>query len=128
MKVYICGNESLSFDSAPFRFLQKLKKEFKNIEFLPADPNENFPPNSERTLYILDTVALLEKPMLITIDDFIDLKKTPVSPHDYDLLFHLLLLKKMGKINTVHILGIPSFWKDEKMICALLKEMITMST
>jgi Ni,Fe-hydrogenase maturation factor len=107
MKIYVFGNPLVNKDSLPLKLLPELKKEFPKIEFIVADPNENFPPNGERDLIILDTVMGIKKPTILDLDDFQKNEKTPVSPHDYDLLFHLLLLKKTKKIREVKIIGLP---------------------
>ena len=107
MKIYVFGNPLVNKDSLPLKLLPELKKEFPKIEFIVADPNENFPPNCERDLIILDTVMGIKKPTILDLDDFQKNEKTPVSPHDYDLLFHLLLLKKTKKIREVKIIGLP---------------------
>ncbi len=107
MKIYVFGNPLVKEDCLPLELSNQLKNKFKEIEFIPADPNENFPPKGEKDLVILDTVKGIKKPMLLDLDDFEKKKKTPLSPHDYDLLFHLLLLKKLKKINKVLIIGVP---------------------
>jgi len=94
-------------DSLVLKILPELKKLFPQIKFETVDPNENFPPKGEENLIILDTVMGIKKPMILDLDDFNKKKKTPITPHDYDLLFHLLFLKKMKKIEKVIILGIP---------------------
>jgi len=71
------------------------------------DPNENFPPANEKNPHIIDTVAGIGKPIMIDLSDLRKIDVTPVSPHDYDLLFHLLLLKKLKKIDSAVIYGIP---------------------
>lgn len=107
VKIYIFGNELVKEDSLSIRLLPELKKQFPDINFIIADPNENFPPKDEKNLIILDTVINIKDPTIFDIDDFIKNKKTPISPHDYDLLFHLLLLKKLKRLNKVVIIGIP---------------------
>ncbi len=108
-KIYIFGNPLVLEDSIPFQFIDELKQIFPQIDFKIVDPNENFPPEGEKELVILDTVKGISKPEILDLDNFEKQTKTPISPHDYDLLFHLLLLKKMKKINKVQIIGIPSF-------------------
>lgn len=106
-KIYIFGNPLIKEDNLPLKLIDKLKKKFPKIDFITTDPNENFPPKGEKNLIILDTVKGIKKPMILDLDDFENKKKTPVSTHDYDLLLHLLLLKKMKKINKVRIIGLP---------------------
>ncbi len=113
MKIYIFGNPLVKEDSLPLRILPTLKKLFPRIEFIIADPNENFPPKSEKDLIILDTVKGIKEPMILNLDDLADIKSTPISPHDYDLLFHLLLLKKTKKLNHVKIIGVPEKKRGE---------------
>lgn len=110
MKIYVFGNPLLKEDSLPLKILPALKKLFPCIKFVVVDPNENFPPKGEKNLVILDTVIGIKEPMILDLDDFdppAGGKKTPASPHDYDLLFHLLLLKKLGKIKKIKIIGVP---------------------
>lgn len=108
MKIYVLGNPLLKEDSLPLKILPKLKKELPKINFEIIDPNENFPPKDEKELIILDTVLGIKKPCILNLADFENKKKTPISPHDYDLLFHLLLLKKIKKLKKVIIIGIPA--------------------
>lgn len=107
MKIYVFGNPLVKEDSIPLKLLPDLIKSFPKVEFIITDPNENFPPHGEKDLIILDTVIGIKKPTVLNLDDFEKNKGTPISPHDYDLLFHLLLLKKLKKINNAKILGIP---------------------
>lgn len=106
MRIYVFGNPLLKEDSIPLKLLPKLKKIFPKIEFIITDPNENFPPNEEKNLIILDTVKGIKKPMILDLSNLESIKSTPISPHDYDLMFHLQLLLKLKKINSVKIIAI----------------------
>jgi len=116
MKIYVFGNPLVSEDSLSLLMLPRLKKEFPEIKFEVVDPNENFPPSREMNLIILDSVKEINKVMLLDYSDLISVEKSPVSPHDYDLLLHLLLLKKMGKINEVKIIGVPYGAKQNEIL------------
>ncbi len=107
LKIYVFGNPLVKEDSLPIKLLPDLQKAFPKIEFIVIDPNENFPPSGEKDLTILDTVIGIKKPTILNLDDFGSKGKTPISPHDYDLLFHLLLLIKLKKIYSVKIIGLP---------------------
>ena len=107
MKIYVFGNPLVEEDSVPLIILPQLKKQFPDIDFIVVDPNENFPPKGERNLIIFDTVKGISEVTLLDYSDLAAIEKSPVSPHDYDLLLHLLLLKKMGKIDSVKIIGFP---------------------
>lgn len=125
MKIYVFGNPLVKEDSVPLGLLPDLKKLFPKVTFIITDPNENFPPKNEKDLVILDTVKGIKKPTLFNLDDFEKTKNTPVSPHDYDLLFHLLLLKKLKKIDSIKIIGIPSIFKGRTLLLDLLKKIIS---
>lgn len=122
MKIYIFGNPLLPNDSLPIKWKGRLQEAFPKIIFELVDPNENFPRMGLRNLIILDTVIGIKKPMILDLDDFEKNKKSPVSPHDYDLLLHLLLLKKLKKIDSLKIIGVPSI--ENKEIFDMLVEII----
>ena len=107
MKIYVFGNPLVPEDSLPLRLLPQLRKQFPEIHFIMVDPNENFPPEGEQDLIILDTVKGISEVTLLDYSDLALIEKSPISPHDYDLLLHLLLLKKMGRIDNVKIIGFP---------------------
>lgn len=125
MTVFVFGNPLLKKDSLPLTLLFNLKKQFPDIDFQIADPNENFPPEKEKELIIIDTVMGIKKPMILDLNDFKKNQTTPLSPHDYDLLFHLLLLKKLKKINDVKIIGIPTKEMETKNILEKVSRLIT---
>ncbi len=107
MNVYLFGNKFLNFDNAVFQLEPYLVKKFPEITFIHTDPNEEFPPQGETHITIIDVVQGIVKPTLFDLNDLEEIKKSPVSPHDYDLLLHLLLLKKMNRIQKARIIGIP---------------------
>ncbi len=113
MKVYVVGNPLVEADSLPLRLLPKLKKAFPQIVFEEADPNENFIP--EEGSIIIDTVeGIKDVRWFNSIDDFVTTKS--VSPHDYDLGFHLRMLLKLHKISKVKILGVAADISLNKII------------
>lgn len=118
-KIYVFGNPLVKEDSLPLQILPYLKKSFPQIKFEVVDPNENFPPENEKDLVILDTIAGIKSPKIFSLSDLQELKKTPNSPHDYDLGMHLLLLKKLKKIETVKIIGVPSLVDRSELVLKL---------
>jgi len=129
MKVYVFGNPLLKSDSLPLKILPRLKKTWPLIDFQITDPNENFPPQKEKNLIILDTVFGIKKPTIFDLDDFSSLsyrKKRLISPHDYDLLTHLLLLKKLKRIEKAIIIGIPPV-KENKLDFNLVSTLLLKS-
>jgi Ni,Fe-hydrogenase maturation factor len=120
LTIYIFGNLLLDFDNLPIRLLPKLKKRFLDIDFIIQDPNENIklPQNGE--LIIIDTVMGIKK---VTIIDKIEKLETSkiYSMHDFDLGFNLKLLKKIGALKKIKILGVPSDYSKEETIEELSK-------
>jgi hypothetical protein len=104
MTIYIFGNELSKSDNKPYKMVSQLKKEFKSLVFEEKDPNENFIPESGAV--IIDTVKGISQ---VTVFDSMEyfLGHSMISPHDYDLGFHLALLHKLGKLDNVQIIGIP---------------------
>jgi hypothetical protein len=104
MKIYIVGNELVENDRLPLEILPELEKTFPQYSFERVDPNEDFIP--EEGSIIVDSVeGIQDVTWFESLDSFIQTRS--VSPHDYDLGFHLLLLKKLHKITSVKILGVP---------------------
>lgn len=126
MKIYIFGNPLLPNDSLPIKWKENLEKEFPKIIFEIVDVNENFPRTGNRNLIILDTVIGIKEPVILDLDDFKKNKNSPISPHDYDLLLHLLLLKKLKKIDKVKIIGIPNIDTKEtfdSLVCLIRNDL-----
>lgn len=124
MTIYVFGNVFVPGDNAVFPLTDGLKKLFPKIDFRITDPNEDFPPQGERHPVILDTVQGLQDITLIRFEDLMQIEKSPVSPHDYDLLLHLLLLKKMGKIDSITVIGLP-FMKADSQTLPKVKRIIS---
>ena len=113
MHIYIVGNEAVREDRLPLLMSPKLQKEFPHHTFEEVDPNENFIP--EEQSIIIDTVEGINNvTWFSTLDAFVQTRS--VSPHDYDLGFHLLLLQKLRKISEVRILGVPKTGEYEKKL------------
>jgi len=105
MKVLVFGNPLLDNDSLPLRLLPKLREGFPSIEFKEIDPTEGLECDG-RDLVILDSVAGINE--VVEIDSIERLHANRVfSMHDFDLAYNLKLLKKVGKIDSVRIIGVP---------------------
>lgn len=116
MNIYMLGNPLLEQDSLPVRILPELKKLFPNINFSEIDPTEEFP--DEENLIIIDTEMNTNKVRIL--DKLEDIEKIQSSPalslHDFDLGFQLKLAKKLGKINKITLICVPSESKEEKLL------------
>jgi len=109
MNIYVCGNPLVKEDSLPLRILPVLQKKFPEINFVEFEPTEDLP--KEDNLVIIDTVINAKDVMLIDdIDKFVQTKA--LSLHDFDLGLNLKLAKKLGKIKSVKIIGVPP-WLGE---------------
>jgi len=123
MIIYIFGNLLNPSDSLPVQLLPRLQKEFQSITFVHADPSDNWW-QGEKNIIIIDTVRGIHK---VTLFDDLDLfqKQTMVTPHDYDLYIDLALMKKVGKIESVVIIGIPAIKSSNKIITVQLTAVLT---
>jgi Ni,Fe-hydrogenase maturation factor len=106
--IFVLGNLLLEEDSLPFKIIKRLEREFPWIEFREFDPSEEF---SEEPIF-LDTLIGVTKVSLIEDINKIEAKKS-CSVHGFDLSLALKLLKKIGKIKRVKIIGLPPRMKEE---------------
>lgn len=105
MKVLVFGNPLLEFDNLPLKLIPKLKKKFPKIKFIEFDPTENLE-NQGKDLIVLDTVKGIKKTILINSIEQLSKNKIYFM-HDFDLGYNLKILKKLGLINSVKIIGVP---------------------
>lgn len=106
MNVYVFGNKETSFDNAAFEVAKKLATEFPKITFVEVGLNQDIP--IEKNLIILDTVEGIDEPTLIGTKDLDKLIiNNSTSVHDFDLGFQLKYLQKLGKTESVTIVGLP---------------------
>lgn len=122
MNIYVCGNPLVDNDSMPFKILKVLRASLPEINFIEYDPTENFP--DDDPVYIIDSVLGIKE--VVELDDIDQFEMPPnFSAHDVDLIFHLKLLRKLGKLPVVKIFGVPE--KGDMMeILDQLVEMITL--
>ncbi len=118
--MYVLGNPLEEIDALPLRVLPRLREAFPTIHFVEIDPTENFP--EEEHLIIIDTI--INTTQVIVWTDVDAIQSSPsYSLHDFDLGMTLKLLKKMGKLKRVTILGVPSVQNgnDEQILIELKK-------
>ena len=117
MKIYAFGNEFLENDSLAKIIADKI--DIPGIEIIKAvDPSEIF--LEEDKIIILDVVENLKE--VILIENIDELKANNMnSLHDFDLGYFLKLMKSMGQIKKVMIIGIPMKGDNE----VILKEVIS---
>lgn len=104
MKIFVFGNPDLPTDSLPLKILPRLQANYPQHEFMTIDPNEEW--EVPEDLVAIDTVLGLSR--VTVFDDLDTFAPAPrLSPHDYDALTNLRYLKKLGKLKTVRIIGVP---------------------
>jgi hypothetical protein len=104
MTIFVFGNPDLEMDALPVRLIPALQKEFSDIAFVTLDPNEDW--DVPKHMVIIDTVVGIETVMVF--HDLSVFSKAPrMTCHDFDAYANLLLLKKIGKITGVTIIGVP---------------------
>jgi len=112
-KIYVLGNPLIEEDSLPIKLLPKLRENFKNISFVEIDPTETLPEG--KNLTILDTIINTKE--IKILKDISKIESQPnYSLHDFDLAFNLKLMKKLGQIDNVTIIGLPPNINQNKAI------------
>lgn len=113
--VYVLGNPVETSDQSAVNLIPKLIKSFPQIDFVHFDPTEELPLSYNQNLIILDTVIGLEK--VTKFENFNQWKLSPrVTVHDYDLPLMLGILKKLGRIKNITIIGIPEKGSQDKIL------------
>ena len=102
--VFIFGNADIAMDALPLRILPDLQKQFPEVNFTVLDPNEEWA--IPDPFMVIDTVVgLTDIHVFHSLDEF---GASPtVSLHDFDALFNLRYLAKLGKLKDVLVVGIP---------------------
>lgn len=103
--IFVFGNPDIPEDAASIAMIPELEKEFPDVSFLAADPNELDIPQ-EKEMIIIDIVYGLQKTRWVEIEE---LEKTgkQATAHDFDASAYLLLVKKLCPDIAIRILGLP---------------------
>jgi len=104
MKILVFGNPDHEPDALPLKILPEVRKRLPDIEFVVADPNEEWDVGGDLT--IIDTAINLTEPRVFdSLDAF---EAAPrVSMHDFDALANLRLMLKLGIISSVRVIALP---------------------
>jgi len=115
--VYVLGNPDLPEDSLPVRLVPALRKACPDCIFEIKDPNEEW--DVPERLTIIDTIVGIDSvQMFHDLDAF---ERTPrVSLHDFDALMQLRLLKKLGKLKEITVIGVPPAMEAQKALEAVI--------
>ncbi len=119
MRVLVFGNPIAKVDSAAVKISEKLSCVMPQMEFVRFDTSEDLEKEGGCPV-ILDAVVGLTKPRMVSLDE-LELSERPLSLHGFDLLWTLLLLKKIGKIRKATIIGVPARQPYTKNVEAVKK-------
>ena len=123
-QVFLFGNSDIEMDSLPIRLVPNLEKQFPDTTFTILDPNEEW--EIPDPFVVIDTVVgLTDIHVFRSLDEF---ERAPtVSMHDFDALFNLRYLAKLGKLKRVIIIGLPPEIKETEAlegVAVLLREIV----
>jgi Ni,Fe-hydrogenase maturation factor len=108
MRVYVFGNEYVAEDRRAIEVARELEGTLDGISFVFVDPNADLPFMDEKHVVILDSVQGARSVVLLEGDGIDELSLPPRgSVHDFDLAFQLRYLKKLGRVGSVTIVGVP---------------------
>lgn len=105
MRIYCFGNEAIEEDSMAKKACKDL--EIEGVDFVLCDSAEELLDKEHKDqIVIVDVVKFLDK---VTLFEGIDQLKEHklISGHDFDLGFQLKLLKAIGELKKVKIIGVP---------------------
>jgi len=114
MKILVFGNPLVKQDSIALRMIPYLQKKFPDIEFKEFDAAENLE-DEGRDLIILDSAEGIGHAVLIESLDLLG-SANKYSMHDFDLSLTLKILKKMGAVDSVKLIAIPSNYPLRKAL------------
>jgi Ni,Fe-hydrogenase maturation factor len=126
MNVYVFGNEYVAEDIRAIEVARELQNTVEGVSFVFVRPNEEVPFADEPRVVILDTIQGIQDVALVEGDEFDGLLLSPRgSVHDFDLAFQLGYLKKLGKLGTVTVIGIPQEGEvDHLLIKSILRKLV----
>jgi Ni,Fe-hydrogenase maturation factor len=127
MNVYVFGNEYMAEDIRAIEVARDLQNTtVEGVSFVFVNPNEEVPFADEPRVVILDTIQGIQDVALVEGDEFDGLLLSPRgSVHDFDLVFQLRYLKKLGKLGTVTVIGIPQEGEvDHLLIKSILRKLV----
>ncbi|MBU1201595.1 MAG: hypothetical protein KJ583_06815 [Nanoarchaeota archaeon] len=109
MRVLVFGNPYLKYDSLAVEIAKELQ--LQGVEFVMCDSPEQI--MQEKFDYIMDVVEGINE---IKVFDNLKLLNPHrmFSLHDFDVTFFLGLMERLGKLNKVSIIGIPTNYDKEK--------------
>ena len=125
MNILVFGNPDYPQDNVAIEVSEKLS-DIPSISFQYINPNSDLPVSENKCIYILDTVMGINTITLFTDKDIDKLVLSPrTTTHDYDLGFQLKYLSKIGRLKSVHIIGLPYKGKvDYVLVRSILRKLV----
>lgn len=122
-QVFVFGNPDVAMDALPIRLLPRLREKFPDIAFTALDPNEEW--DLPDPFIVIDTVVgLTDIKVFRSLDEFC--ASPTMSLHDFDALFNLRYLAKLGKLKRVRVIGIPQEMSmDEEKVFTKIAELLS---
>jgi hypothetical protein len=124
-KIYILGNATEPLDNKVIQLMPRLSEAFPKILFEPFDPTEELA-TDDPDLVFMDVVAGISAPTIYHDLNIFELSPR-VTGHDFDLPVALRLLRKLGKIKTITIIGIPQHAKENLLMQKLMSTLSSIS-
>ena len=126
MNVYVFGNEYVAEDIRAIEVARELQNAVEDISFVFVNPNEDVPFANEPRVLILDTIQGIQDVALVEGDAIDGLILSPRgSVHEFDLAFQLRFLKKLDKLGTVTVIGIPQEGEvDHLLIKSIFRKLV----
>jgi hypothetical protein len=124
MQVFVFGNPDIEMDALPVQLVPQLQQAFPDLQFVTLDPNEDW--DVPEHMVIIDTVVGIDAPRVFEgLDDFMAAPR--ITCHDFDAYANLKLMKKIGELDTVTILGLPPGTPKDKALSWLNTELSLLS-
>ncbi|MCX8197944.1 MAG: hypothetical protein N3F07_01985 [Candidatus Micrarchaeota archaeon] len=105
MRVLVFGNPAAKEDSSAVEIAKRLEGKMPGVEFVLFDTAEDLEKEGPAPV-ILDVVFGLKAPKIVRLGQ-LEKPANPISLHGFDLIWSLLLLKKIGKLRSATIIGVP---------------------
>ena len=105
MKVWVFGNELIEEDAMAKKACKDMKIEGVDLIFCES-AEELLDKDHKEQIVIVDVVKDIDKVTLFEGIDKLEEHKL-ISGHDFDLGFQLKLLKAMGELTKIVIIGVP---------------------
>lgn len=111
-EILVFGNPFVKEDSLAIELAKEIK--IPGVKFVICDSFSDILDYDKKKVIILDVIKNINKVIIIK-----DIKKikfnNSLTAHDFDLAFNLKLMKKLGKIEDITIIGIPQRGDKEKI-------------